>query len=61
MITEMAAFSGRLFDDLLKVEYIGWIVAKRTDMPFILNFLKPVDLKFSLKLFGYSSKLKGAV
>jgi hypothetical protein len=61
MATEMAAFAGRLFDDLLKVEYIRWIIAKWTDMPFILNFLKPVNLKFSLQLFGYSSQLKGAV
>jgi hypothetical protein len=64
MVTEMAALAtlaGRLFYDLLKVEYIRWIVAKWTDMSFILNFLKPVNLKFSLQLFGYSSQLKGAV
>ena len=61
MITEMAAFAGRLFDDLLKVEYIRWIVAKGTDMSFILNFLKPVNLKISLQLFGNSSQLKGVV
>lgn len=61
MITEVAAFEGRLFDDLLKVEYIRWIVAKWTDMSFTFNFLKPVNMKFSLQLFGYSSQLKGAV
>jgi hypothetical protein len=52
--------AGRLFD-LLNAEYIRWIAAKWTDMSFILNFLKPVNLKFSLQLFGYSSQLRGAV
>ena len=62
MITEMAAFAGRLFEDLLRVEYIRWIVAKWTDMPFILNFLKPVNLKiFSSTIWLFITTLRCGV
>lgn len=52
--------AGELFD-LLYLKYIRWIVAKWPDTSFILNFLKPVNLKISLQLFGYSSQLTGVV